>query len=118
MSSTAPDSPTGLTSDEARRRLAAYGENAVQDVVENPIHRALKKLWAPVPWMLETAVLLQVALGEDVEASVIAVLLVFNTGLGFFQEGRAQATPRSPEIAPALDRIGAARRRLENAIGG
>ena len=92
MSSTAPDSPTGLTSDEARRRLAAYGENAVQDVVQNPIHRALKKLWAPVPWMLETAVVMQLALGEYVEASVIAVLLVFNTGLGFFQEGRAQAT--------------------------
>ena len=49
MSSTAPDSPTGLTSDEARRRLAANGTNVVQDVVQNPIHRALKKLWAPVP---------------------------------------------------------------------
>src|ERR1022692_1539719 len=92
MSSTAPDSPTGLTSDAARRRLAAYGENTVEDVVQNPIHRALKKLWAPVPWMLETAVVMQLALGEYVEASVIAVLLVFNTGLGFFQEGRAQAT--------------------------
>jgi H+-transporting ATPase len=32
------------------------------------------------------------ALGEYVEASAIAVLLVFNAGLGFFQEGRAQAT--------------------------
>jgi H+-transporting ATPase len=92
MSSTAPDSPTGLTSDEARRRLAANGTNVVQDVVQNPIHRALKKLWAPVPWMLEAAVLLQLALGEYVEASVIAVLLLFNTALGFFQEGHAQAT--------------------------
>jgi H+-transporting ATPase len=92
MSKTAPDSTTGLTSDEARRRLAANGPNSVQDVVQNPINRALKKLWAPVPWMLEAAVLLQLALGEYVEASVIAVLLVFNSGLGFFQEGRAQAT--------------------------
>jgi H+-transporting ATPase len=92
MSSTAPDSSTGLTIDEARRRLAANGTNVVQDVVQNPIHRALKKLWAPVPWMLEAAVLLQLALGEYVEASVIAVLLLFNTGLGFFQENRAQAT--------------------------
>jgi H+-transporting ATPase len=92
MSSTAPDSSTGLTTDEARRRLAANGTNVVQDVVQNPIHRALKKLWAPVPWMLEAAVLLQLALGEYVEASVIAVLLLFNTALGFFQEGHAQAT--------------------------
>src|ERR1019366_215714 len=92
MNKVAPDTATGLTSDEARRRLAASGTNAVQDVVENPIHRALKKLWAPVPWMLEAAILLQLALGEYVEASVIAILLVFNSALGFFQEGRAQAT--------------------------
>jgi H+-transporting ATPase len=88
----APDSATGLTSDEARRRLASSGPNAVQDVVQDPINRAMKKLWAPVPWMLEAAILLQLALGEYVEASAVAFLLVFNAGLGFFQEGRAQAT--------------------------
>jgi H+-transporting ATPase len=42
--------------------------------------------------MLEAAVVLQLALGEYVEASAIALLLVFNAGLAFFQEGRAQAT--------------------------
>ncbi len=88
----APDSATGLTSGEAGRRLAANGPNAVQDVVQHPVSRALAKLWAPVPWMLEAAVLLQLVLGEYVEASAIAFLLVFNAGLAFFQEGRAQAT--------------------------
>jgi H+-transporting ATPase len=92
MSTEAPDSATGLTSKEAQRRLASNGTNVVQDLVEHPINRALKKLWAPVPWMLEAAVLLQLALGDYVEASAIALLLVFNAGLGFFQEGRAQAT--------------------------
>jgi H+-transporting ATPase len=65
----------GLTGDEARRRLAAYGTNTVQDVVQHPINRAVKKLWAPVPWMLEAAVLLQLALGEYFEASAIGFLL-------------------------------------------
>jgi len=88
----ASDSAAGLTSAEARRRLEAYGTNVVQDVVQHPITRALKKLWAPVPWMLEAAVVIQLALGEYGEASAIAFLLVFNAGLGFFQEGRAQAT--------------------------
>jgi H+-transporting ATPase len=92
MSNAPPDSAAGLTSDEARRRLASHGTNAVQDNIQHPVSRALKKLWAPVPWMLEAAVLLQLALGEYVEASAIAFLLVFNAGLGFFQEGRAQAT--------------------------
>jgi H+-transporting ATPase len=53
---------------------------------------ALAKFWAPVPWMLEGAIVLQVFLREYVEAAVIAGLLVFNAALGFFQEGRAQAT--------------------------
>jgi H+-transporting ATPase len=42
--------------------------------------------------MLEAAILLQTVLHEYVEAAVIAGLLVFNAALGFFQEGRAQAT--------------------------
>jgi H+-transporting ATPase len=53
---------------------------------------ALAKFWAPVPWMLEAAIILQAVLHEYVEAAVIAGLLVFNAALGFFQEGRAQAT--------------------------
>jgi len=52
----------------------------------------LSKFWAPVPWMLEAAILLQVVLHEYVEGTVIALLLVFNAALGFFQETRAQAT--------------------------
>src|SRR5450755_1244924 len=92
MSESPTDPATGLTSDEAGRRLAANGPNAVQDVVEHPVNRALRKLWAPVPWMLEAAVLLQLALGEYAEATAVAFLLVFNAGLAFVQEGRAQAT--------------------------
>jgi H+-transporting ATPase len=57
-----------------------------------PWRMALAKFWAPVPWMLEAAVILQVVLHEYVEAAVIAALLVFNAALGFFNEGRAQAT--------------------------
>src|ERR1700690_4041211 len=102
MSSPALDSATGLTSDEARRRLVANGTNAVQDVVQHPVNRALRKLWAPVPWMLEAAVLLQLALGEYVEASAVGFLLVFNAGLGFFQEARAQATLEALKARLAL----------------
>ena len=82
---------SGLTSDEAHRRLAKDGPNAIVDVARHPVLRALQKLWAPVPWMLEAAILLQLVLGDYVEAGVVALLLLFNTGLGFFQEGRARA---------------------------
>jgi H+-transporting ATPase len=82
----------GLSSGQARRRLEKVGSNSVPDTTVHPLRSALTKFWSPVPWMLEAAIVLQVCLGEYVEASIIAVLLVFNAALGFFQEGRAQAT--------------------------
>jgi H+-transporting ATPase len=88
----ADDSAPGLTSAEARARLAKYGPNAMPDTTTGRWRMALAKFWAPVPWMLEAAIILQTALHEYVEAGVVAGLLVFNAALGFFQEGRAQAT--------------------------
>src|ERR1700689_1754506 len=84
--------PAGLTSDEARRRLEASGPNAVPDTAMRPLRRALTKFWAPVPWMLEAAIVLELALGKYVEAAIIAGLLPFNAALGLFQASRAQAT--------------------------
>ncbi|HEV2383314.1 MAG TPA: HAD-IC family P-type ATPase [Terriglobia bacterium] len=83
---------TGLTSEQARSRLEKSGPNAVPDTGLHPLRRALAKFWAPVPWMLEAAIVLEIVLGKYVEAGIIAGLLAFNAALGFFQEGRAQAT--------------------------
>jgi len=89
---TQAESPTGLTSDEARRRLDKVGPNTMPDTSLHPLRMALVKFWAPVPWMLEAAIVLELALGKYVEAGIIAALLVFNAALGLFQESRAQAT--------------------------
>ena len=61
-------------------------------MTQHPVLRAIQELWDSVPWMLEAAILLQLALGDCVKAGVIALLLFFNACLGFFQKGRAQAT--------------------------
>ena len=84
--------PVGLSSDDARTRLATSGPNEMPDTALAPWRRVLAKFWAPVPWMLEAAVILQVVLHEYTEAAVIAALLLFNAALGFFNEARAQAT--------------------------
>jgi H+-transporting ATPase len=65
---------SGLTSEEVRRRLAKFGPNAVPDTSMHPLRMAVEKFWAPVPWMLEAAIVLQLVLGKYVEAAVIAVL--------------------------------------------
>ena len=81
-----------MTSDEARYRLEKFGPNAMPDTTLHPLAMALEKFWAPVPWMLEAAIVLELVLGKYVEAAIIALLLVFNAALGLLQESRAQAT--------------------------
>lgn len=82
----------GLTSSEARLRLATDGQNAIPDTSNRPFRSALAKFWAPVPWLLEAAIVLEFGLHKYYEAAVIAALLVFNAALAYFQEGRAKAT--------------------------
>ena len=84
--------PGGLSDAEARERLVKLGPNTIPDATERPLRRALGKFWAPVPWMLEAAIVLQIALGKDLEAAIIAGLLGFNAAIGLLQESRAQAT--------------------------
>ena len=88
------DSSGGLTNGEARLRLEKSGPNSMPDTSSHPARRAIEKLWAPIPWMLEAAIMLELALGKYVEAGIIAVLLLFNAALGFFQEGRRRQRSR------------------------
>jgi H+-transporting ATPase len=80
----------GLTTADARTRLVQFGPNAVREELPHPWRRFLRRFWAPIPWLLEAAVMVQMFLGERVEAEVIAGLLVANAVLGFLQEGKAQ----------------------------
>jgi H+-transporting ATPase len=81
----------GLTTAEARNLLRKIGPNAMPETSVHPWRSALEKFSAPVPWMLEAAILLQLALGKYLESLIIVGLLVFNAALGLFQESRAQA---------------------------
>ena len=86
----ASSAPTGLTRAEAHQRREELGANLI---VENEPPRwrtYLAKFWAPIPWMLELAIMVQIGLGDYIDAAVIAGLLLFNATLGFFQENRAK----------------------------
>jgi H+-transporting ATPase len=91
-SSFAGAAPIGLTTIEAQQRMKQFGSNAMPDTTGHPLRSALGKFWAPVPCMLEAAIVLELALGNYIGGSIIALLLVFNAALGYFHEGKAQAT--------------------------
>lgn len=84
-----PISSPGLTSAEAARLLAQYGPNALSEAKKHPILDFLKRLWGPIPWMLEAVVILQVVLQKYDEALIIAALILFNAVFSAWQEKRS-----------------------------
>jgi hypothetical protein len=66
---------TGITGDETRLRLEKFVQALFQ--TRPCVHYAGRrtKFWAPVPWMLESAIVLDITLGKYVEAAIIAVLV-------------------------------------------
>jgi H+-transporting ATPase len=95
--------PKGLTSNEAGIRLENDGPNAMPDTSAHPLRNALSKFWAPVPWLLEASIALEIVLHKNYEAAIIAALLIFNAALAYFQESRAQATLNALKSRLALN---------------
>ena len=50
----------GLSTEEAQKRLQKYGLNTLPEEKHNPFIGFLHKFWAPVPWMLEIIILLEI----------------------------------------------------------
>ena len=84
---------TGLTRQEAARRLADVGPNRVGDVPERPLWRlALDQFRSVVVLLLLGASVVAAALGDALEASAILVALVLNAAIGFSTEWRARVS--------------------------
>jgi H+-transporting ATPase len=80
----------GLSEEEAARRLAADGPNAIPEARQSKLALLASKLWGPVPWLLEAAIVLELVLGNDIQALIIAVLVALDAGLAFREEGGAE----------------------------
>ncbi|OYW32709.1 MAG: divalent cation transporter [Rhizobiales bacterium 12-66-7] len=83
--------PQGLTETEAKAQLARYGYNEIRERPSSGLRSILKRLWGPIPWMLEAALILEIVLGKTVEPAIIAGWLTFSAILGGVQERRAQS---------------------------
>lgn len=80
----------GLSSADAKFLLQKYGPNAIIEKRRRPFSDFLKKLWGPIPWMLEAGIILEILLGRYLEGTIISALLIFNAATSLFQEKRSQ----------------------------
>ena len=82
-------SPRGLRGNEAAARLARDGPNAIAETRRSPVLQFLAYYWGPIPWMIEAALVLAALVGRWEDAGIIAVLLVMNGVVGFWEEYQA-----------------------------
>ncbi|WP_419836728.1 cation-translocating P-type ATPase [Streptomyces bugieae] len=83
--------PTGLSEDEATRRLADTGPNALPAEPRTPVwRRVLQQLKDPLIVVLLVAAALTIATGDFRDAAVILFVITVNTVVGVVQEVRAE----------------------------
>jgi Ca2+-transporting ATPase len=83
----------GLTSAEARRRLARIGPNRVADAGDTPLWRvAVRQFRSLVVVLLLVAAGIAWGLGEVAEALAILAALLLNAAIGFATEWRARVS--------------------------
>ena len=71
-----PGSLNGLSSDEAKRLLAQYGENALGEEHVSSLRKLLTYFWGPIPWMIEIAAVLSAVLRHWADLVIILAMLV------------------------------------------
>jgi H+-transporting ATPase len=82
-------SPDGLSQAEAQKRLTQYGPNEIEEKKTNPFLKFLSYFWGPIPWMIETAVILSAAARHWPDFAIILLLLLANAVVGFWEEHQA-----------------------------
>ena len=79
----------GLTQAEAEARLQQQGYNELVEERVNPLKKFLTYFWGPIPWMIEVAALLSLAVRHWPDFGIIMALLIFNAVVGFWEEYQA-----------------------------
>ena len=84
-------STTGLSAQEAAKRLAAEGPNELKEGRRiSPFQIFLGQFKSLIIWILIVAGVLSGVLGETLDAAAILAIVVLNAAIGFYQEYNAE----------------------------
>ena len=67
----------GLTSAQAQARLHRYGPNEIAERHRNPVLVFLGYFWAPIPWMIEAALVLSLVARHWTDAAITRTPLIY-----------------------------------------
>jgi H+-transporting ATPase len=79
----------GLSGAEANARFDRYGQNTLSEENRSVLLEFLAHFWAPIPWMIEAALILTAATGRWADFAIILVLLLLNGLVAFWEEHQA-----------------------------
>jgi H+-transporting ATPase len=83
------DINTGLSGQEAQKRISEIGFNEIPEKEESVFQRIFRRFWGPIPWMIEVAALLSAAVRRWEDFGIILVLLFTNAFIDLWQESKA-----------------------------
>ncbi len=81
---------TGLSAQEAARRLDVHGPNAIRSHGARPLAILGRQLRNPLLILLGAATLISLIVGERTDAVIILAIVGLSVGLGFFNEYRSE----------------------------
>jgi len=81
---------TGLNDVDLQTNRKQYGYNEIPEKQVGPVMGTLKRMWGPIPCLLEAAMIFELFMGKGVQAAVVFLLLVFSAVTGEIQEKRAK----------------------------
>jgi H+-transporting ATPase len=79
----------GLSESQVADLQKTFGFNELPLDRQSSFKRLLKKMWSPIPWMIEIAAVLSMILGRWDDFFIISVLLFVNIFIDYKQESKA-----------------------------
>ncbi|RLF06800.1 MAG: cation-transporting P-type ATPase [Thermoprotei archaeon] len=88
-------SPQGLTLEEAQKRLQIYGRNVLEEEKISKWKIFLRQFKSVLIYILLIAAIISIAIGKIKDFTIIVLLVIANSFLGYWQELKAEASIRA-----------------------